>query len=57
MRNPCITLQGKKQLSGVLPFLLSVFFAQPSFASSEANLVLPNLKDAALASFLGIEAP
>lgn len=27
--------------------------AAPAFASSEANLVLPNLKDVALASFLG----
>ena len=27
--------------------------ASPAFASSEANLVLPNLKDAAIASFLG----
>ena len=25
----------------------------PAFASSEANLVLPNLKDTALASFMG----
>ncbi|GHU31879.1 K(+)-insensitive pyrophosphate-energized proton pump [Betaproteobacteria bacterium] len=42
-----------KKLFSVLPFLLSIFYVQPSFASSEANLVLPNLNDVALASFLG----
>jgi K(+)-stimulated pyrophosphate-energized sodium pump len=53
MRNPSIALRGKKHSFSVLLFLLSVFHTQLSFASSEANLVLPDLKDAALASFLG----
>jgi K(+)-stimulated pyrophosphate-energized sodium pump len=37
--------------SALAVLLLAAF--SPAFASSEANLVLPNLKDAALASFLG----
>ncbi|MEO8410067.1 MAG: sodium/proton-translocating pyrophosphatase, partial [Propionivibrio sp.] len=34
-------------------FALLLGAAAPAFASSEANLVLPNLKDTALASFMG----
>ena len=37
----------------VLLLLLTVFYMQASFASSEANLELPNLNDIALATFLG----
>ena len=33
--------------------LATLAAASPAFASSEANLVLPNLRDAAVASFLG----
>jgi K(+)-stimulated pyrophosphate-energized sodium pump len=33
--------------------LATLAAASPAFASSEANLVLPNLRDAAIASFLG----
>jgi hypothetical protein len=42
------------RLSGVLPRLL--LRARPSVASSEATVVLPDLSDAALASFLGERA-
>ncbi|MDR0380350.1 MAG: sodium-translocating pyrophosphatase, partial [Candidatus Accumulibacter sp.] len=51
MKKPHAPLQGKKFSLSVL--LLSIFYAQLSFASSEANLVLPDLTDAGLASFLG----
>ena len=42
--------------AGALGYALALAMlagASPAFASSEANLVLPNLRDAALASFLG----
>ena len=51
MKNLCVALRGERYLLSIL--LLSIFYAQPSWASSEANLVLPDLTDAGLASFLG----
>ena len=53
MRNPGVLLWEKKCWFSIPLFLWSILYAPLSLASSEANLVLPNLKDTALASFLG----
>ena len=53
MRHPGILLRGEKLGFGALLLLWGLLYAPLSLASSEANLVLPNLKDTALASFLG----
>ena len=53
MRNPCMTSSGMKRYTGIFVGLLLIVYSQFALASSEANLVLPNLKDVALASFLG----
>ena len=53
MRNPGVLLWDKKRWFSIPLFLWSILYAPLSLASSEANLVLPNLGDTALASFLG----
>lgn len=56
MKLPSLFLErmsGMAQAARLWLSALLLITVSPAFASSEANLVLPNLKDAALASFLG----